>query len=207
MTAASALLAGWSAGMLSRELAGDGSSELASSRPWLYGSEPGSRYVITFYADLECPHCKSYFPSLKAWVDCHPRTELQWHHLPLPFHEPAATNLAILAECMGNVGGQAAFWRTVEWIFLNTQGGGRGLPDGLAVPGMTFAVQECLAGDAPREVVQTHARLAGQEGIDATPTLKLEDRTIEAELILSGPIEGDVLLSAFDLLLAEHGSN
>jgi protein-disulfide isomerase len=209
-TAPLALLAGWQLadqlGAPERgNLAGQTGSPFTSGSTWQYGGQPDSRYVITIYADLECPHCQSYFPALKAWVERQPQTALQWHHLPLPFHEPAATNLAVTAECMGNLAGQDAFWRTIEWIFLNTQGGGRGLPDDLSVPGATAAVRECLISGASKEVVQSQARRAAQEGIDATPTLKLEDRTTGNEIVLSGAVEDDRLLSALDLLSVEKG--
>ncbi|RMV90364.1 DSBA oxidoreductase, partial [Pseudomonas amygdali pv. tabaci] len=67
---------------------------------WVYGSRD-ARFTIVEYADLECPYCKDYFPQLKAWVDQHPDVNLQWHHLPLPMHEPAASYEARWAECAG----------------------------------------------------------------------------------------------------------
>lgn len=207
-----ALLVGWyladQTGVLGRaKLAGQTGSMSPSGPPWVYGGEPDARYVITIYADFECPYCKSYFPAVRNWIDRHAKTTLQWHHLPLPFHEPAATRLAITAECMGAIEGQAAFWRTVEWIFLNTRSDGRGLPDNVPLPGAGPTVQKCVTSDAPRDIVQSQAQLAAQEGIDATPTLKLEDRTTGKELVLSGAVEDDALLSALDLLSAEETSD
>jgi len=172
----------------------------ASGPPWIYGQQPGARFVITFYADLECPHCKSYFPMLRSWIDLHPRVELRWHHLPLAFHEPAATRLAVAAECIGEIGGHAAFWDTVAWIFLHTNGDGRGLPDSAAIPGMAPAVEACIGSERPKDIVREHVRLATEEGIDATPTLKLEDRTTGKQLVLAGAVEDDALLSALDLV-------
>lgn len=168
--------------------------------PWVYGDRPGSRFTITIYADLQCPHCKSYFPVLKSWIDRHPQTALQWRHLPLPFHDPVATQLAITAECMGHMGGHTAFWKTVAWIFQHPRGDGQGLPDNSTIPGMTPAVEMCIETKRPKDIVQEHVRLATQEGIDATPTLKLEDRTTGKQLVLAGAIEDDALLSALDLL-------
>uniref|UniRef100_UPI00372D5A41 DsbA family protein n=1 Tax=Xanthobacter autotrophicus TaxID=280 RepID=UPI00372D5A41 len=166
---------------------------------WLHG-QADARFTITLYADLECLYCKAYYPVLKAWIDRHPHTALGWHHLPLPLHEPAATRLAVLAECAGEIGGQAAFWDTVTWIYQHTLGDGRGLSDKMQVPGMTPAVQACLDSDQPKEAVQAQVQDAEHDGIDATPTLKLTDRSSGRTLVLAGPIEGDTLLSALDLL-------
>lgn len=176
------------------------------SRTWVYGDRPGSRFTITLYADLECPHCKSYFPVIRSWIDRHPQTALQWRHLPLPIHDPVATRLAITAECMGYVGGHTAFWETVAWMFRHTRGDGRGLPDNSTIPGMTPVVEACIETERPKDIVQDHVRLATQEGVDATPTLKLEDRTTGKQLVLAGAIEDDALLSALDLLSDDGGS-
>lgn len=178
---------------------------ITSGPPWIYGQQADARFVVTMYADLECPYCKDYFPVLRSWIDRHPQVELQWLHLPLAFHEPAATRLAVTAECMGMVAGQAAFWDTVAWIFQHTNGGGRGLPENLTVPGMMPTVEACIGADEPKEAVQAQAQHAAQEGIDATPTLKLADRTTGKELVLAGAVEDDALLSALDLLSAEEG--
>ena len=50
--------------------------------PWRHG-QPDARFVLTFYADLECPFCKDYYPSLKTWIGQQTDVTLQWHHLPL----------------------------------------------------------------------------------------------------------------------------
>lgn len=174
--------------------------------PWVYGNRPGSRFTITIYADLECPHCRSYFPVLISWIDRHPQAALQWHHLPLPFHEPAATELAITAECIGSAGGHAAFWEATAWIFQHTRGDGRGLPDNSAIPGITSAVETCIGSKRPMGIVQDQMRLAAEDGIDATPTLKIRDKATGKQLVLAGAVEDDALLSALDLLSDESAS-
>src|SRR5690606_26057833 len=118
----------------------------------------------------------------------------------------AATRLAVTAECMGEVEGHAAFWDTVAWIFLHTHGDGRGLPDNSTISGMTPAVEVCIASERPKDIVQEHVLLATEEGIDATPTLKLEDRTTGKQIVLAGAVEDDALLSALDLLSDEGES-
>ena len=83
----------------------DGDQAPAPARPagppWHHGAA-NARFTLVLYADLECPHCKTYFPEVLAWIEQHPDTRLQWHHLPLPAHEPAASRLASLAECAGD---------------------------------------------------------------------------------------------------------
>ncbi|MBF9246706.1 thioredoxin domain-containing protein, partial [Pseudomonas syringae pv. tomato] len=102
---------------------------------WVYGSS-SARFTIVEYADLECPYCKDYFPQLKAWVDQHPDVNLQWHHLPLPMHEPAASYEARWAECAGIERGNDVFWLAVELIYQRTRSNGAGTAGNPQIPGL-----------------------------------------------------------------------
>src|SRR3546814_16596330 len=74
--------------------------------PWLYGRSD-ARFTVVGYADLECPYCRAYFPTLQRWLDTHPEANWQWHHLPLSMHEPAATAGAPHGRASGRAkGGQ-----------------------------------------------------------------------------------------------------
>lgn len=169
--------------------------------PWLYG-RADARFTLVGYADLECPYCRAYFPALKRWIDAHPEVNWQWHHLPLSMHEPAATAGARLVECAGETGGHAPFWQAVAWLYSHTRGDGHGLPEGLRYPDLTPAMQGCLDSDRPDAIIRAQAVDAAQQGIAATPTLQLRDRESGKALLLHGPVEGDALLSAIDLLAA-----
>ncbi|PND30860.1 disulfide bond formation protein DsbA [Achromobacter pulmonis] len=170
--------------------------------PWRHG-QTDARFVLTFYADLECPFCKDYYPSLKTWIDQQSDISLQWHHLPLAAHEPAASELAGLAECAGETGGHEAFFDAVGWLYQHTRSGGQGLPEGSRYPGLTPALQHCLDSGRPQAIVRSQAEQGAHGGITATPSLRLEDRQSGRSLLLQGPVEGDALLSAMDLLMGD----
>lgn len=70
---------------------------------WVYGPTK-ARWTITEYADLECPFCKTYTPLLKTWVKEQKDVNLQWSHLPLEIHGPAARREARQVECAGKLG-------------------------------------------------------------------------------------------------------
>lgn len=173
--------------------------------PWIYG-RADARFTVIEYADLECPYCRAYFPTLKLWIDVHPDVNWQWQHLPLSMHEPVATAEARLTECAGEIGGHAAFWNAVEWIYAHTRGDGQGVPDSESYPGQTPAVATCLNSSRPDARIHVQAAEAGRDGITATPTLQLHDRRSGRNLVLQGPVEGDALLSAIDLLAAGNGA-
>lgn len=175
-----------------------------SGPPWRYG--PGAaRFTVIVYADLECPFCQSYTPELQQWIASQHDVNLQWHHLPLSIHQPAATQQALWVECAGEAIGHAGFWDAVSWVYAHTRGDGLGLPPGVAYPEhgspeQQQAVRACLASERPAAVVSAQAQEARQAGVDATPSLRLIDHASERSMLLSGPVIGDALLSALDLL-------
>lgn len=174
--------------------------------PWIYGA-PDARFTLIEYSDLECPHCRAYFGVLKKWIEAHPEVKLQWHHLPLQMHEPAASTSARMVECVGEADGHAAFWRAVEWVYANTRGSGQGLADGQRYPELSLAAQHCMDSDRPDAVVRAQSAAAMQDGIKATPTLRLHDRQSNRTILLTGPVEGDSLLSALDMMASMEGGD
>jgi protein-disulfide isomerase len=171
--------------------------------PWRYG-RLDARFTLIEYADLECPYCQAYFPELKRWIDANPDVNWQWHHLPLPMHEPAATHGARLAECAGESGDREAFWSTISWVYQHTLGNGRGLPPEAQLSRMTPALHECLASTRPDVTIRMQVEEAAQDGIAATPTLRVIDNQTGKSLLLPGSVEGDILLSALDLLASSN---
>lgn len=169
--------------------------------PWIYG-KPDARYTLIEYGDLECPFCRAYFPILRQWIDANPEVNWQWHHLPLPAHEPAATHEAKLAECAGELGGHEAFWDTLNWIYALSAANGEGIPDNILHSDMLIPLDECLDSKRPGAVIQAQVQEAAKDNITATPTLRLVDHQSGKTLLLPGPVDGDALLSAIDLLSA-----
>ncbi|SHN14343.1 Protein-disulfide isomerase [Pseudomonas asturiensis] len=171
--------------------------------PWVYGRE-SARFTIVEYADLECPYCKDYFPRLKAWIDTHPDANLQWHHLPLPMHEPMASYEARWAECAGIEGGNNAFWRAVGLIYSSTRSNGSGpanAPQLDELGDRQAAIDECASNHASvLQKVRAQTYQASLDGITATPTLIVKDKATGRSIKLQGAPDGDVLLSAIDWL-------
>lgn len=175
----------------------------ASGPPWTLGLA-SARFTVVAYADFECPYCQSYLPHLMRWAGETQDVALQWHHLPLPDHEPAASQAAHLAECLGETGGAAAFWQAVTWIYQHTRGNGQGVPPDTKPVWMTPAVQACLASERPQVIVRAQAEEAAAAGIHATPTVQILDRATGQALVLAGPAADDVLLSALDWLTSSE---
>jgi protein-disulfide isomerase len=129
----------------------------------------------------------------------------QWHHLPLSVHEPATTREARLAECAGETGGHVAFWQAVTWIYQHTRSDGQGLPTDVQYPYKSAALQTCLDSARPDALIRAEADEAAHDDIAVTPTLRLLDHQTGQSLVLHGPVDGDAVLSAIDLLAARAG--
>lgn len=174
-------------------------AEIPHRGPWIFG-RPDAPYTIIEYADLECPYCRAYFPVLRRWIKDHPQVDWEWWNLPLSMHDPAAFREAVLAECVGEMDGNRAFWRAVDWIYGHTRGNGAGLPAGTRLPEMSATVRACLKNRRPTELIQAQAAQAAQGHLLGTPTLRVIDRETGQSLVVQGPVAGDSLLSAIDWL-------
>lgn len=178
-----------------------GEKALASSGgpPWILG-QPRARFTLVTYADLTCPYCRQYLPTLRQLIAEHPEVNLQWHHLPLPEHEPAARQTARLAECAGEVSGGSGFWAAVDWLYRHPHHTDSTLPDSFSSSRMTSRVQACLRSARPDAIISRDITQANQDQVSATPTLRVLDRENGRSLMLQGILEPDALLSALDLL-------
>jgi len=114
-----------------------------------------------------------------------------------------ASEQARWVECAGQIGGHAAFWRAVQWVYDHTRSDGRDVPDLAAFPGTSAALKACAASEEASTIVQTQADEALASGITATPTLRLIDNASGQSMMLPGQVPGDMLLSAIDLLATQ----
>lgn len=175
---------------------------LAPARaPWVYGS-PGARFTIIGYADLECPYCRDYFPILQQWVGKNDGVNWQWHHFPLLGDDPVTMQAARLAECAGEIGGNASFWRAVAWLYQHDSRDVSTLIQDVDLSEKRAAVEACTTSARLDTYIREQSIAASRDGVYATPTLRIVDHETGRDLLLPGPAEGDVLLSAIDFLLA-----
>ena len=71
---------------------------------WIYGNAK-ARVTIVEFSDFECPFCKKFHSTPKELVDAsNGNINWQWMHMPLSFHEPAASSEAEAAECIRQTG-------------------------------------------------------------------------------------------------------
>ncbi len=90
-----------------------------------------------------------------------------------------------------------------HWIYQQTRSDGAGIPENMQYPALSPEIQTCLDSTRTEAIIQAQANEGSREGVTATPTLKLSDNQSGHTLVLPGPVEGDALLSALDLLSSD----
>lgn len=83
------------------------------------------------FSDYECPFCKRHFdqvyPQLKKdYIDTD-KVKLVFRDYPLPFHDPMATFEAKAANCAKDQGGDSAYFKFHDAIFIKTTSNGNDL--------------------------------------------------------------------------------
>ena len=171
---------------------------------WYFGPS-NARWVITEYADLECPYCRAYTPRLKRWVSEQENVKLAWHHFPLDTHGVAALSEARLVQCAGSLGGASAFWQAIDQVLLRTRSNGQGLTGELELPDIsTEDLSRCTRTKLDiRAAVDQQLAQAKSRGISATPTVEVTDSLTGHSIRLEGPVDSAALLSVIDALAAQ----
>lgn len=132
-------------------------------------------FTLLEYSDFECPFCKRFHETAKAFLAKNDDVNWVYRHFPLDFHNPGAQQQAEAAECVAQLGGNDAFWEITDFIYDVTRSNGNGfplsaLPDAAKAAGVdVVAFQKCLATGAQRDRVLQDLANGQQSGVTGTP--------------------------------------
>ena len=140
---------------------------------------PDAKVTIVEFSDYECPFCKRHhanvWPELKKKYIDTGKVNYVFRDLPLPFHEPKATEEAVAAECAGKLGGDAKYYEYHDALFANTGSNGKGIGDKTYADlaeeiGLdTAKFEECLKDDSIKEEVKKDMADGAKYGVSGTP--------------------------------------
>lgn len=147
--------------------------------------------TIIEYSDFECPDCQYIQPVIKQILYTYGK-HIRWiqRSFPLPQHINAQKE-AEAAECVGELGGENAFWKFSDSIFAqeNITENGTGFPlDNLAAVGKTSgvnpdALQNCVISGKYYKKIQDIIVSAETAGIRKLPSIIVIDKKGNEKLI------------------------
>ncbi|GBD27823.1 Disulfide bond formation protein D [bacterium HR30] len=167
-----------------------------------------ARVTIVEFSDFECTHCASLHKALKeTWLRSPGQVRIVFRHFPLDstcnplvqsrFH-PLACEAALAAECAGS---QGKFWQYHDWLFDHQKNLSSELLRQFARElGLDLvAFERCMQDPSTRQRVESDVAMGIKLGVNSTPTMFLNGRTIR------GALDADTLHRALLLAQASGG--
>ncbi|MGH0003634.1 DsbA family protein [Pseudovibrio ascidiaceicola] len=156
----------------------------------IYGNV-GARFTIVEYTDLECPFCKKFHETPKRIVEgAKGNVNWQLKHLPLDFHNPAAKQQAVAAECVREQKGNKGFWVFMNEVFRHSKGNGQGVSNLLKLTQDVGAnveqIKSCMQSGRAIQIVENDLRRANELNLRSTPSSFVVDNQSGISIPLNG---------------------
>ncbi len=172
--------------------------------------EPGARFTIFEFSDLECPFCKrqedqGVVAAVKARLPGEVNRVFKVN--PLPFHQlarPAAT--AVL--CAGEIGGAEAYYKGISAIFAaanpNDGSFAASVPSGLgkALKLDAKKFDACYKSDKFKGAIDAAVAQGAALGVTGTPGNVIFDNQTNNYVLVSGAYPAEAFVAAIDMLKA-----
>ncbi len=83
---------------------------------------PDANVVIVEYADMECPNCAEFHPTMEKLIAAYGKSgEVAWvyRHFTVDEVHPLARNAALASECVVDAGNKTMFWDFLSAVYAN----------------------------------------------------------------------------------------
>jgi protein-disulfide isomerase len=154
----------------------DGMARAVDETDYILGN-PNAPIVMIEYSDYECPFCKQYHQTMHQIMDEYGVTgRIAWVYRQFPLTElhPNAPKVSEAALCVGDIGGNDAFWTFSDLVFA-----GRNIDQGTNVTKLeqyaeTSGVQRsqytaCMNEGRMKQAVENSIRDGYDAGARGTP--------------------------------------
>lgn len=138
---------------------------------------PNAPILLIEYSDYDCPFCKQFHDTMNQIMDefgVDGRVAWVYRQFPLEQLHPNAPRISEAALCVGEIGGNTAFWQFTDLIFeqreLKAQTNMVKLPDYAERVGVDrSAYTTCMQGRQMQESVTSSLKDGFDTGIRGTP--------------------------------------
>ncbi len=154
-------------------------AEVSEDDDAVLGDKDAGITIIEF-SDYECPFCGRHFqqtyPQLKKnYIDTG-KAKLVFRDFPLGFH-PNALPAAIAAECVGEQGGDEAYWKMHDLIFGNQESLSTASLKAWAQT-LGYDISPCLDSKKFEREVQQDMAHGSSAGVSGTPAFFINKKLI-----------------------------
>jgi len=138
---------------------------------------PNAPILIVEYSDYDCPFCKNFHETMNRVMDDYGITgKVAWVYRQYPIAQlhPNAERISQAALCVGELGGNDAFWKFSDFVFqernLNEPTNITKLPEYAEQSGVSRAdLLSCLDSGRQAQVVTASLQEGASAGIQGTP--------------------------------------
>lgn len=170
---------------------------------------PDAPVKVIEYADLECPHCKTFHVTMHQIMDFYgPSGKVAWVYRPFPLAQihSKAPQEAAAAECAADQGGDVTFYKYIDRLYSVTPGDNNldlaQLPIIAAELGLDVSVfNQCLSsGKYTKKISDSYSEAIAAGGKGTPFTLIMVGNDV---LPLDGAQPYDSMRAAIDTVLAQ----
>lgn len=178
----------------------------SSKTDYYRGEKPEDADVVMVeYSDFQCPFCQTLHPTLKQLLsDYDGKISWVYRHYPLTSIHPNAQPAAEASECIGNLGGNDAFWAFADGVFGNQSAMSDSFYQQLATQAGVNESKytDCYSKKQYDSVISTDVSEGSASGISGTPgTFILPKNDVSKAQLISGALPIDSFKQAIDAAL------
>jgi protein-disulfide isomerase len=170
---------------------------------------PNAPILIIEYSDYDCPFCKQYHETLTSIIDefgANGRVAWVYRQFPIAQLHPNSPKISEAALCVGEIGGQTAFWNFSDSVFasreLNEFTNITKLPEFASLAGVSVEqFQSCYNSGRMEEKVLASAEEAFKIGARGTPHTVVMVGNQQA--VVNGAQSYDVVRSIIENLIQQ----
>lgn len=142
---------------------------------WMRGSA-SAPITIVEYSDFDCPFCSRFHTTMNTVVE-NSNGQVAWvyRHFPLEQLHPQAAVVASASECVGELGGDEAFWKFAD-AYFDARGAGDATAHGVLIPQIVTeigidrtAFTTCFEAERHADKIQADLTNALETGGRGTP--------------------------------------
>ena len=172
-----------------------------------YGDN-SARFTLMMFSEIECPYCLRFHSTPRQLVDSsNGNINLKWMHFPMPFHNPAAKNEAMVAECIAEQKGNKGFWVAIDELFNLSQGNGKGIKNINAIIQVTGAnfdlFNQCMKDARYSNKIEMQINTGKELGVNGTPTTIIIDNQTQKRVTISGAQPAAAITSIISKMISE----